>query len=172
MCSSAKLDFNKKVSGRIEVKLIMTWYPLTFDPQRISLCMCSVSLAPRRETCYLLILYWNKIWPFSVPAMMVILRCPQETKPGYFCFCCYFHFGEQIGDWSKMPTWGPPIFCLRQCKQETSCKCPACSPLLFLPMNCKREASCKCLTWSPSMSCLSPLLCLHYFQKAVSIMTW
>ena len=26
---------------------ILGWYPLIFDPQRIFLCMCSVSLAPR-----------------------------------------------------------------------------------------------------------------------------
>ena len=28
--------------------------------------------------------------------MTIILRCPQERKPGYIsCFSCYSHFGEQ-----------------------------------------------------------------------------
>ena len=31
---------------------------------------------------------------------VVILKCPQETKPGYLLyFCCYFYFEVPTGDW-------------------------------------------------------------------------
>ena len=50
-----------------EARLIMVWcYPLTFNPQRVFLCMCSVSLVPEEGGSRSLIVHSNKVFP-SVP---------------------------------------------------------------------------------------------------------
>ena len=50
-----------------EARLIMVWcYPLTFNPQRVFLCMCSVSLVPEEGGSRSLIVHSNKVF-LSVP---------------------------------------------------------------------------------------------------------
>ena len=94
------ISMQRRLGG---ARFIMAWCcPLTFDPQGAFLRMCNVSLAARKGggSGVPLILYSNKVLPLFVLAMTVILRCPQETNPGYLpCFCCYLHFGGQKGGW-------------------------------------------------------------------------
>ena len=71
-------------------RLIMAWnYPLTFDSKEP---LCRVSLVLKRvgkENP--LILYSNRVLPLFVLAMIINLRCSQETKTGCLpYFCCYF----------------------------------------------------------------------------------
>ena len=76
-------------------------FPLTFVSQVALLCMCSVSLVPRRRGAREpLILYSDRILPLFVLATTIVLRYLQKTKSGYLlCFYCYFHFGEQTEGW-------------------------------------------------------------------------
>ena len=67
--------------------------------------------------------------------MTVIIRCPQETKPGYLpCFACYFHVEEQTGAGCKYLTYSSPFSCTKKCKKENSWNC---------------------LAWGPAISCLN-----------------
>ena len=72
----------------------MAWpYPLTFDPQGVFLCMCSVSLVPKRGAEIS-----KRILLLFLLAMTITLKGLKETKTGYLpCLYCYFHFGGGTG---------------------------------------------------------------------------
>ena len=69
-------------------------------------CACVVSLSKKVGSRNSLILYSSRVLPLIVLAMTITLtvaititlRCLREAKTGCLpCFCCYFHFGGQIG---------------------------------------------------------------------------
>ena len=68
--------------------------------------------------------------------MTIILRCPQETKPGYLpCVSA--------------------VTSLWKSKQEAGCKYITCSSPFSCPKKCKQEYSWNCLAWGPATSCLN-----------------
>ena len=68
--------------------------------------------------------------------MTIILRCPQETKPGYLpCVSA--------------------VISLWKSKQEAGCKYVTCSSPFSCPKKCKQEYSWNCLAWGPATSCLN-----------------
>ena len=76
-CNSATLPESAHVS------IYIYWTLSSCYMHSVFLHMCSVSL----------ILYSQRFLPLFVLAMIIPLRCLQETKTDYLpCFCCYFHF--------------------------------------------------------------------------------
>ena len=82
------LDLEVKASGRNKTHYGMELSP-DFRFQGVFLCMCIIS-----------VIFYSEFLPLFVLAMIIPLRCTQETKTGYLpCFYCYFHFREQIEGW-------------------------------------------------------------------------
>ena len=78
---SAKMDLKMKASGRSKTHFGFASSP--FYSKEL-FCTCVVSPLSFTQT-------W--ILPLFVLAMIIPLRCLQETNTGYLpCFCCYFHF--------------------------------------------------------------------------------
>lgn len=57
-------------------------------------CTCVGSLLPQRGE-NLLILYSNRVYPLSVPAVTIPFRCPR--RQGCLISFCYSYFGKQTG---------------------------------------------------------------------------
>lgn len=96
---------------------------MTFDPQAAFPCMYSVSLVPKggRDS---LIFIQTGFASSSVQVTITLKVFTRNKHCGYLpSFCFYFHFrGKQEAD-CRCLQWSPPISCLRNCKQEASCKC-------------------------------------------------
>ena len=91
----------------------MAWnYPLTFDSKE-PFSACVVSPLPFTQIGFLLLFVF---------AMIIHLRCLQETKTGYlfgmFLFVISISKSKQ-GAGCKLLNWSPPIFCPRKCQEET-----------------------------------------------------
>ena len=128
---SAKMDLEVKASGRSK-----THYDLKLSSdfwlQRAFLHLCSV---------FSLVFYSEGSLPLFLLAIIIPLRCYQETKTGYLPrFCC--HFQEQMGVLVVNSSAGVHLF--------------------LASGNTKRRlADCKCQTWSPSISYLTPNTTIH-----------
>ena len=70
----------------------MVWnYPLTFDSMEP---FCAGVVSPLSFTVR------GFFFPLFVLAMIIPMRCLQETKTSYLpSFCGYYHFREQTGGW-------------------------------------------------------------------------
>ena len=98
---------------------------IPFDPQRAFLCVCSISLVPKKtESRDALILYSIRLLPVFVLAMtialtiamIITLRCLQETNTGYYPVSAVSSIseGKREAD-CKCLNLSPSIFCLRKC---------------------------------------------------------
>lgn len=85
-------------------------------------------IAPKMGIYDLLNVASNKVQPPSLPAMTVILRCPQETKPIYPVSVVSSILESKQEAGHKYLTWSLPTSCFRKCKQEGSCECLAWCP--------------------------------------------
>lgn len=85
-------------------------------------------IAPRMGIYDLLNIESNKVQPPSLPAMTVILRCPQETKPIYPVSVVTSILESKQEAGHKYLTWSLPTSCFRKCKQGGGCECLAWGP--------------------------------------------
>ena len=123
----SKMDSSTGAYGMALASHIIGWCPLLFTPKEC-FCTCEMSAFPQGWKIHDVLIFTQAAFSPSVSPMTIILKCPQETKPGYLPhFYCYFFFKVQIVG-CKHLTWSPPISCLRKCKQEASCKCLAQNP--------------------------------------------
>ena len=99
---SAKMDLELKASGRSKTHSRLELSP-DFWLQGALLSMCSVSFT----------LYSDRIFASLCPCHDYSLEILQATKTVYLpCFCCYFHFQEQIRCWLEIPELEPSYFLL------------------------------------------------------------
>ena len=91
-----EMDASPEAYGTALASHIMGWCPLLFDPQGAFPVPVQCLPCPK-EGKY--VTTWSSTqmgFSLSVSAKTVIVKCPQETKPGYSpCSCCYFYFEVQ-----------------------------------------------------------------------------
>ena len=113
-------------------------------------CMTSWSFTQTRFSPSLF--YHNCCCCCFFPTIIVILKCPQETKPGYLpCFCCYMYVCTYMYKFFFMEEKERVALLLCQAKQEHS--------RLALEELCPIPGK-----WCYSVTKLRPILWAHVLQ--------